>query len=62
VEIKRANLLKHRSTALVVQKGRRRPQATGHSWNSHKAVSGVARPQGIDGSGMVGPGETLGSP
>jgi hypothetical protein len=27
-----------------------------------RAVSGVARPQGVEGSGTVGPGETLGSP
>jgi hypothetical protein len=30
--------------------------------NGHKAVWGVARPQGIYGSGMAGPHETLGSP
>jgi hypothetical protein len=33
----------------------------GHPWNGRKAVLGVARPQGIEGSGKVGPGETLGS-
>jgi hypothetical protein len=31
----------------------------GQSRNSHKAVSAVANPQGMDGSIMVGPGETL---
>jgi hypothetical protein len=34
----------------------------GHPRNSHKAVSGVACPQGIEGLGMVGPGETSGNP
>jgi hypothetical protein len=29
--------------------------------DSHKALSGVARPQGVKGLGMAGPGETLGS-
>jgi hypothetical protein len=33
------------------------------SLNGHKAVSGVAVcPHGIEGSGMAGPGESLGSP
>jgi hypothetical protein len=57
----------HRSARHGVSKGvedSRRPPAlqAGHSRNSHKAVSGVARPQGIEGLGMVGPGDTLGSP
>jgi hypothetical protein len=41
-----------------------RPPAlrAGHPPDSCKAVSGVARPQGIEGSSMAGPGETLGSP
>jgi hypothetical protein len=30
--------------------------------NSHKAVSGVTRPQGVKGSGLAGPGETSRSP
>jgi hypothetical protein len=34
----------------------------GHPRNGHKAVSGVAHPQGIEGSGIAGPGATLGSP
>jgi hypothetical protein len=34
----------------------------GHPRNARKAVSGVARPQDIEGSGMAGLGETLGSP
>jgi hypothetical protein len=34
----------------------------GQPWNSHKAVSGVASPQGVEVSGMAGQGETLGSP
>jgi hypothetical protein len=33
-----------------------------HTGNRRKGVSGVARPQGVDGSSMVGPVETLGSP
>jgi hypothetical protein len=50
----------HRRTAWGVQKGKRRRQ--GHPRNGRKAVSVVARPQGIEGSGMAGPVETLGSP
>jgi hypothetical protein len=30
--------------------------------NGHKAVLRVARPHGVEGSGMAGPGETLGNP
>jgi hypothetical protein len=33
----------------------------GQPRNSLKAVSGVARPQGVEGSGRAGPGETLGN-
>jgi hypothetical protein len=41
-----------------------RPPAlqAGHPRNGHNAVLGVARPQGVEVSGWVGPGETLGSP
>jgi hypothetical protein len=41
----------------------RRPPAlqAGYPRTGHKAVLGVARPQGIEGSGMVGLGGTLGS-
>jgi hypothetical protein len=35
--------------------------AGGHPRNGCKAVSGMARPQGIEGYGMAGLGETLGS-
>jgi hypothetical protein len=46
-----------------VEDGRRLPALqVGHPRNSHKAVSGVSRPQGIDWLGMAGLGETLGSP
>jgi hypothetical protein len=34
----------------------------GQPRNGLKAVSGVARPQGVEGLRMAGPGETLGSP
>jgi hypothetical protein len=42
----------------------RRPLAlwAGHPRNSHKAVLGVVHPQGVEGSGMAGSGEILGSP
>jgi hypothetical protein len=33
----------------------------GHPRNDHKTILGVARPQGVEGSGMAGPAETLGS-
>jgi hypothetical protein len=33
-----------------------------HPRNGSKAVSGMALPQGVEGSGMAGPDETLGSP
>jgi hypothetical protein len=44
-------------------KDSRRPPAlqAGHPINGHKTVSGVACPQGVEGSSMAGPGETLGS-
>jgi hypothetical protein len=49
-----------------VQKGRRRPQAAcpagGHTRNSREAILGMACLQGILGLGMIGPGETFGSP
>jgi hypothetical protein len=46
-----------------VEYGRRPPTLwAGHPRNGHKAVSGVARLRVIEGSGMAGPGETLGSP
>jgi hypothetical protein len=44
-----------RRMACGVQKGKRWPQAT-------RPVSGMARQQGVEGSGMAGPGDTLGSP
>jgi hypothetical protein len=31
----------------------------GHPWNNQKAVSGVACPQGVEGSGMAGASDTL---
>jgi hypothetical protein len=42
----------------------RRPPAllVGHARNSCKAVLEVARLQGVERSGMAGPGETSGSP
>jgi hypothetical protein len=46
-----------------VEDGRRPPTLwADHPQNSRKAVSGVAHPQGIEGSGMAGLGKTLGSP
>jgi hypothetical protein len=43
---------------------RHRPPAlrAGHPCNIHKAVSGVAHPQDVEGSGMAGLDDTLGSP
>jgi hypothetical protein len=42
--------------------GRRPPtQWAGYPPNGRKAVWAVARPQGVEGSGMAGPVETLGS-
>jgi hypothetical protein len=46
---------------LVVSKRVEWPQAVCHR-NSRKAVLRVACPQDIEGLGMAGPGETLGSP
>jgi hypothetical protein len=47
-----------------IQGGRRWLQATAlwadHHRNGCKAILGVARPQGIEGSGMAGQGKTLG--
>jgi hypothetical protein len=42
----------------------RRPLAlrVGHPRNGHKAVLGMARPQGVEGLGIADPYETLGSP
>jgi hypothetical protein len=42
----------------------RRPLAmrVGHPTNGRKAILAVARLQGVEGSGMAGPGETSGSP
>jgi hypothetical protein len=36
--------------------------AAGRPPNGRKAVWGVAHPQGVEGSGIARPGETLGSP
>jgi hypothetical protein len=53
----------HKRMQSVVQRGRRRPQATCLQGGLPlKLVSGVARPQGLDGSGNLGPSDTLGSP
>jgi hypothetical protein len=52
-----------RGVSKGVEDGRRPPALRGvHPRNGHKAVSVVARPQGVEGLGMGGPGETLGSP
>jgi hypothetical protein len=46
-----------------VEDGGRQPALwAGHPENSHKAVSGVARLSGVEGSGIAGPGDTLRSP
>jgi hypothetical protein len=46
-----------------VEDGHRLPVLrAGHPQNGHKAISGVACPPGIEGLGMAGPAETLGSP
>jgi hypothetical protein len=48
-----------RGVSKGVEDGRRPPTLqTGHTSNGRKAVSGVARPQHIEGLGMAGPGET----
>jgi hypothetical protein len=50
-----------RGVSKGVEDGRRPPVLrAGHLKNSCKAVSGVARSRGVEGSGMAGPGETLG--
>jgi hypothetical protein len=36
-------------------------QVGSHPRNAHKAVLGGTHPQGVEGAGMAGPGETLGS-
>jgi hypothetical protein len=51
-----------RGVSKGVEDERRLPALwAGHPRNGCKAVLGVARPQGIEGLGVVGPGETLGS-
>jgi len=43
-----------------VEDGRRPPTVwAGHPRNGRKVVLGVACPQGVEGSGMAGPGKTL---
>jgi hypothetical protein len=56
--------LTHKRTAdsQVCNKGVPKGVKDGHPCNRHEAVPGMACPQGIEGSGMAGPGETLGSP
>jgi hypothetical protein len=51
-----------RSVSKGVEDRRTPALQAGNPRNGHKAVSGVARPQGAKGSGMAGPSETLGSP
>jgi hypothetical protein len=52
-----------RGVSKGVEDDRRPPTLrAGHLINGHEAVSGMARPQSVEGSGMAGPGETLGSP
>jgi hypothetical protein len=46
----------------VEDSGRPPTLRAGHSRNSHKAVSGSARSQGVGEPGMAGQGETVGSP
>jgi hypothetical protein len=51
-----------RGVSKGVEDGRRPPALrVGDLRNDRKAVSGVAPPQGIEGSGIAGPGEPLGS-
>jgi hypothetical protein len=53
----------HRGVSKGVKDGHRLPALQARNpRNGHKAVSGVARPQGIERLGRTGPGETLGSP
>jgi hypothetical protein len=61
------SVVTHRRMAWGIQRDRRQPQAaraagTGHPRNGCKAVSGVACPKGVEGLGMAGLIETLGSP
>jgi hypothetical protein len=52
-----------RGVSKEVEDGQRPPALqTGQPWNDPKAVLGVVRLQGIEGYGMAGPVETLGSP
>jgi hypothetical protein len=49
-----------RGVSKRVEDGRRPPALqVGRPWNSCKADSGVAHPQVVEGSGMVGPSDTL---
>jgi hypothetical protein len=65
------DILSHRVQSRPVRRGvskgveeSRRPPTlgAGHPRNGRKAVSGMARLQGVEGLGRAGPGETLGSP
>jgi hypothetical protein len=57
------NKLETSGVSQGVEDGCRLPSLwLGHPRNSHKAASGVAFLQGIEGWGMAGPDETLGSP
>jgi hypothetical protein len=58
----RARPVRRGVSKTVADGGRPPGLRAGHYRNGRKAVSGVAWPQGIEGSGMAGPGETLGSP
>jgi hypothetical protein len=50
-----------RGVSKGVEDGRRMPTLwAGHPCNGCKAISGVARPQSVEGLGMTGPRETLG--
>jgi hypothetical protein len=52
-----------RGVSRGVEDGLRPPALwAGYTQKGRKAVSGVARQQGIQGSGIVGLGKTLGSP
>jgi hypothetical protein len=58
-----ASRLVRRGVSKGEEDGRRQPALlAGHHQNGCKAVSGVAHPQGVEGSSRAGPGETLGSP
>jgi hypothetical protein len=46
--------------SLGVEDGRRPPTPeVRHPRKGHKAVSGVVRPEGLEGSGMAGPGKNF---